>query len=322
MSQNLVMYAPFSENFTQKYPTTSPSTLTGSPAITGGKLDLTGGAAYFVDFIRAFPSAAQQTGTIHFKLTPTYSGAPAATQYLFGISKQASDTSGAILLFHSASNGFMNLVVADSAGSTALNVVLGTWSAVASQEYDFELDYDFTNGATRLFIDGVQFGSIQTTVVTRGPIGLIRVGEHVTNQSVTSEFLLRDFVVFSDVLHTTDYEIVDPAFCRVYGVLRDMSGMPRNGATLKFTIYSAIDGLYAEAQGLLISTNDVRCVTGPDGYFQINLIRPNQYDNARVQYRVTILDGAKIINTLPDGTELKITVPNSASVDMATLLSP
>jgi hypothetical protein len=70
-----------------------------------------------------------------------------------------------------------------------------------------ELNYDITNGATRVFINGKQLGDTQTDTGTRdSSIGLLRLGADVSASSIVANALFSDLLVFDAVQHTEDFE--------------------------------------------------------------------------------------------------------------------
>jgi hypothetical protein len=177
----------------------------GGASVSGGKLDLKGGTVQYVDYNADLNADSQQVGTIRFKLTPNYSGTPAGSRAIFNISKAAGDNDNTIYLYHSVI-GPLYLTIIDSTGAYILNTAnLGGWSPVLGTEYEFELNWDITTGATRLFIDGVQKGSTQTATGTRDSgIGLLRIGGNLSG-TVTSDCEINDLIIFSTVQHTANY---------------------------------------------------------------------------------------------------------------------
>ncbi len=182
--------------------------LTGTPfggaAVSGGKLDLAHNDIRYVDYDADGNANSQQAGCIRFKFTPNYSGTPAVNSITpFRIFKAAGDTTNMVDLFHKNGNGDLYIRIKDQNDSFIIDSVdLGNWSPVSDVEYEFELNYDITTGATRLFIDGIQFGSTQTQTGTRSAdIGLLRIG----SGSNPTNFKIDNLIVFNAVQHTANY---------------------------------------------------------------------------------------------------------------------
>jgi hypothetical protein len=188
--------------------TSGGGVLTGTPvggaSITGNRLDLAQNDLRYVDYDATANADSQQTGAIRFKLTPNYSGSPASSQIIFRIDKAAGDTDNNILIFHT-SGGNLSIRILGSAGGGIVDAALGVWSPTALTTYELELNYDITSGATRLFVDGTQFGTTQTGTGTRDSnIGLIRIGSDTLGVS-TSNFFMEDLIIFDAVQHTGNY---------------------------------------------------------------------------------------------------------------------
>lgn len=182
--------------------------LTGTPiggaAVSGGKLDLAHDDVRYLDYDADLNADSQQTGCIRFTVTPNYSGTPAATQVFFRIDKANGDTTNEVLIAHK-DDGTLLLRIQNSVDASIIDASMGAWSPVSATEYEFEINYDITTGATRLFIDGIQTGSTETGTGTRDDnIGLIRIGANITG-TTTSNFLFDNLIIFSTVQHTEDY---------------------------------------------------------------------------------------------------------------------
>lgn len=183
----------------------------GAPVITGNKLDLTGDVERYVSYDgTGNVDSAIQTGAVKFKFTPNYNGSPATDFNLFCLSKAVGDTDNKILLIHKDAGGGgadqLRMDIVDSTGTDIINNFdFGTFVAVSGTEYEFELNWDITTGATRLFIDGVQLGATETSTGTRDNlIDLFRVGEDPDGGGASDGFFA-DFMVFPTVQHTANY---------------------------------------------------------------------------------------------------------------------
>jgi len=178
---------------------------TGSPVITGNKLDLTGGTIKYIDYNASGNANSQQAGTIRLKVTPNYTGNPANNQYLFSISKDGASNNNLIYLYQNSGNGYLSYAIYDQNGSLVISGAFGKWNTVALTTYEICLCFDFTTGATRLFLDGVQLGSTVTvTCIRNSDIGLLRVG-NARNPIYATNYYIEDFVYYNDVLFTSNY---------------------------------------------------------------------------------------------------------------------
>lgn len=175
-------------------------TLSGSTAFVGGKLNLTGGSATWA---AAGNADSAQTGCVRFRVTPNYSGSPSAYQ-VFVAEAPASGIDDFDEIFH-APDGSFHIFLSGTTGTIIVDANLGAWSPVAGTEYEIELDYDLTTGATRLFIDGVQFGATQTQTGSRSaPLDLYLGRDTAT---YASNFKIRNLEIFSTVQHTANYSV-------------------------------------------------------------------------------------------------------------------
>jgi len=177
----------------------------GSPTVSNSLVDLTGALDQYVDYDADLNADGQQVGTIRFDLVPNWTGSPADDQYLFSICKENNSTLNLISLYVNTS-GFILLRVNDSTGASIINAAIAAWSPTAGNTYTFELDYDFTAGATRVFLDGVEQGATQTGTGTRDAnIGLLRMGGYYDGTVGQSNLKYSNLVVFSTVQHTIDH---------------------------------------------------------------------------------------------------------------------
>ena len=178
----------------------------GGASVSDGKLDLSYADNRYVDYSAIDNADVQQVGCVRFKYTPNYIGFPSfvTSLHLFTIAKDNEDLKNLITVSH-LNTGQLNIEIRDSAGTIIIQQDLGAWSPVIGIPYEFELNFDITAGATRLFVEGVQFGATQTFTGTRDSnIGLFRVGSNYVPSRI-SNFKVEDVLIFSSVQHTTDY---------------------------------------------------------------------------------------------------------------------
>lgn len=249
---------------------TLTGTATGGAAVSGGKLDLTGGTVQYVTYDADENADSQQTGAVRLVVEPGYSGTPAATRIFFAIAKAAGDSDNMINLYHLSGTGELKSTFVDSAGASTV-VTWGVWSPTAGQSYELELNFDLTGGAQRLFIDGVQLGSAGTVTHVRDAlIALWRVGSNVSGAN-SADFEIDSILYFSAVQHTagytpgaviseTIYDITNPTLLESGGQLMDgLEGFAEvatkpSSDEIKYTI--VVDGVDYYAIGELWLVSD------------------------------------------------------------------
>jgi hypothetical protein len=194
--------------------------LTGTPiggaSVTGGKLDLTGGTVKYVDYDADLNADSQQIGCIRFLYTPNYTGSPAFFRGMVTIAKQAGAGNENVIQIYHATDGTLYAAFYDDTGTLITSGAFGVWSPTASTEYEIELNWNLTAGLIRLFIDGIQLGSTDTSTGTRDSnIGLLRVGSNPAG-SMNADALIDDLVIFSDIQHSSNYTPGQPLPATIY----------------------------------------------------------------------------------------------------------
>ena len=225
---------------------TLTGTGTGSPTISGNKLDLSNASNQYVDYDADQNADSQQTGCLRIDYYPSYSNNPADTQYIFGVFKANNDGSNAVQIYH-ATNGNLYLLLKDSTGATITQPSLGAWNPTEDNKYTFELNWDLTTGATRLFIEGTQKGATATQTGTRSAdIGLLRIGQHVNGTSGQSNFKANNLVYFTTVQHTSnhsgDLPFDDPIKYSIDDPTVEVNTSFKASDILSFTETSTING--------------------------------------------------------------------------------
>jgi hypothetical protein len=175
---------------------TEIGTLSGA-TVTGGYLDCTGGTLKHCTYEDSsnFPSG--QTGTIIFGIKPNFSSNPSTTQQIIYSALSGTDAKNQISLIHKT-NGKINLQCTNSVGAVVIAVDIGTWQPTSGVDYVIALTFDFTTGATKLFIDGVQLGTTITTTFTAGTRGVFRIASDYASTASSRSFF--NFIrMFSDV---------------------------------------------------------------------------------------------------------------------------
>jgi hypothetical protein len=160
-----------------------------------------------------------QIGCIRFKLINFTVPVAAANRTILTICKAATDAKNLIQLaidgHGTSAYGNLILTVKDSAGVAIINgVTLGNLFTTYPgnlTELEFELNYNLTAGATRLFINGKQFGSTISSTGTRDTtIGLIRLNADESGGTSKAGFGYSNLAIYNTVQHTADFEVFEP----------------------------------------------------------------------------------------------------------------
>ena len=164
-----------------------------------GALELVGAAGARVEYIGpGLVDALVQTGTISMWIKPGYSGAPTENQFFFHCLSAPSNNE--IIVQH-LSAGLVRILIRDSAGAV-VGSPNGAWLPTAGVWYHIEASWDFTIGATRIFVDGVQLGTTDTDTGTRSTAtDEVRIG-HLT---FDTDFAIDELLVHDVVLHTGNF---------------------------------------------------------------------------------------------------------------------
>jgi hypothetical protein len=155
-----------------------------------------------------------QEGTIGFW---TIANANSNNETFFAICKAAGDADNLITMW-TDSTDHLFLTINDSGGTPIINAVdLGDMdSRVDGNGFKIpqyiELNYELTTGATRVFLNGDQFGSTIVSTGTRDTsIDLLRIGSSfdAAANSWVEETCIWDFRVYDSVQNTADYEVFE-----------------------------------------------------------------------------------------------------------------
>lgn len=202
LQPNYTCYADYSSSINL---TRATGSLIGTPgggaSVSSGVLDLAHNDIRYVNYSGLGNADSQQSGCIRLTYIPNYNGAPASIQSIIGVYRGLSDVTNIIFLDHETS-GDIHLYAGDEDGNLVINATLGFFSAVQGQRYEVELNYDFTNGATRVFIDGTQIGGTVTdTFIRSSEISILEMG----NTILSSNFQIDNLSVSNVVRHTANY---------------------------------------------------------------------------------------------------------------------
>lgn len=136
--------------------------------------------------------------TVKINVIPLYSGNPSGHNYGL-ISLGGNGYVNLISLYHTTAGALWLWI---GGASNIIDANLGTWSQTQGTEYEFEINIDLVNGATRVFIDGTQFGSTKTNTGTRTNATVLYIGSSAYERH---HFLYRNVLISSSVLHTSNY---------------------------------------------------------------------------------------------------------------------
>jgi len=165
----------------------------------GASLNLTGNEEKRVEYNIDNIVAMIQTGAINFNLKFNYTGAPTTNVGIIDI-KNAADNLNRITIAHET-DGKMYFRIYDQVGVEQVNINF-VWSADMNW-HEVELNFDLNAGASRVFIDGTQYGATNSSTATRinvtGSISVGSIGPSISNHFVD------DVAFFSSVQHTSDY---------------------------------------------------------------------------------------------------------------------
>ena len=165
--------------------------------ITNNRLDLTGGGT--IRYSADKNADMKQQGAVRIKITPNYSGAPSSITFLLKISKTATSNENGIFLYHET-NGNLYFMIKDYTGATLFQAGLGSWSPTAGQTYRFVVTWDITNGDSKVYINGTQFGNNQIeTGIRDGNINSLQIGP--------GNFYAEDLEIFTVSPGPGDYEV-------------------------------------------------------------------------------------------------------------------
>ena len=199
---NAIFYASYTTNINGNWGNGNLSgSPVGNPIVENGYVNLEGGGKY-VDYEGEDNADSEQTICIRVKFRKLYSGTPSEHRYLFSISNGYGNESLIDVYHHT--NGTLYCRVRDEDGNLLLQIS-DMWN-VGIGDYEFELNFDITAGASRCFINGTQFGTTKTDTGIRNSADceILRIGADV-DSIYTADFYIYDFLVFSTVQHTSNY---------------------------------------------------------------------------------------------------------------------
>lgn len=178
----------------------------GSANVSTGALNLNFNNISYVDYDPVGKDNFDQLVAARLRIIPNYNGSPSSNQAFLTTFASSSSDINRFQVYHDATSGELKVVAWDNAGTQMISSGFGLFNAVSGQEYEIEINSDFINGETRLFVDGVQFGPTVSAVVNRVGVTAtaIRIGSN-RYASLASNFSVSQFALFNSIQHTTNY---------------------------------------------------------------------------------------------------------------------
>lgn len=203
LTANISFGALFSSSIDGSYGLGSlTGTLGGAATVAAGVLNCNGGVVAYGRWAGAgnFPGTTQWAA--RWTYTPNYSGSPAANRVLFyaGALAAIANRGGVV----HTSGGGIQLVFDNNLGSNIFNYTGPAWVPTSGVSYEFEMNFDVLTGASRLFIDGVQYGVTQTATGTRTTPSEFWLGTDRL-QTATANGTFDNLLIFDSVQHTSNY---------------------------------------------------------------------------------------------------------------------
>jgi len=214
----MTFHHSFSENilnhgvdFSKDFGSQQLSTLTGSPFASGDFDTSLIANSTFADYTLNQIAQPAQLGTLRFAFTPLYAGSPASDQKIIRLSETTGDSNRDLLIIHNSS-GDIVITDEDNASGSVLSYTVGAFVSVNGTKVIFEFDWDYTTGAHRFFIDGVQLGATDTSTSTamagpsriQSPHNAAGAGEH--------NFKIDDITLFDTVQNTVNHSTPQTEF--------------------------------------------------------------------------------------------------------------
>jgi len=181
-------------------------TAVGGASISANRLDLASNDVRYVDYVATGNFGTGNVGCIRMKYTPNYT-IPDGDKTMYVHCKTMGVVINNFLMIRHQGTRRIQILAYNSTGSVLLDYVTANpWVVASGTTYEIELNYDFTNGATRIFINGVQFGATQTDTGTidKSQIDDLRIGGNYGGTD-TSNFFIEDLLIFDTVQHTENY---------------------------------------------------------------------------------------------------------------------
>lgn len=290
-------YANYAENVNGTF---GDGVLTGTivngASVSGGELVLDQDDVRYVEYAALDNRGGTQTGTIRFRVKPNYTGSPSTNKTFYSEAKANNDTTNAIAIQHT-NGGDLIVAIKDSSDASIFSTAFAAWSPTAGVTYEIELNYDITTGASRLFVDGVQQGSVDTSTGTRDSnIGIIRVGSNPAANH-TSDFNIDKIIIFNTMQHTLNYT-------------PDDTELTQSGKLALNENIAGFSGVETDTNGIVTMPNQSGCRVRSGG--QIDLVSGSA---TKVQFAVKQWDKQ---NEFDSSTNHRFTIIQSGRYSIVT----
>ena len=236
IGSNFHFYSNFDTDLDAKFSGFSNTALLrGSPSMSGGFLVLTGDVNSSVGY-EGENCHLKNTGAIRLKVKPNYSGSPGTNQYFFSAGPMSGMPNNTINIYHNSSGNLVTEVY-DSSGIIIVSIS-AAWSPTSGNTYELEFNMDigdgwqFDTGASRMFVDGVQHGSTNSSIMSKHAgtlrsrfVEYINLGTDRTH-SYSANHSISEIIIFKAIQHTSGYTpssfvFTDP---RDYRTITDITG--------------------------------------------------------------------------------------------------
>lgn len=235
---NSSFFANYASSINATYSTGSGTgTAFNGAAVSGGKLVLDDLSKYVTYVAAGNADVLVQTGCVRLRYTPNFSGAPGTLRVLFTATGTSGNTVNYCAIYHQTDNT-LRAQIYNSAGTTLADFS-GAYTAVSGTEVEIELDFDVTAGANRLFLNGTQIGSTNTSTGSRtSAIGYLALGNDGLGTRMSGS--LDNVQIFSTVQHTSNYTVSTPYIYRESAVT--LPTFTHVGTAISaFTSFTAVD---------------------------------------------------------------------------------
>lgn len=178
------------------------------------------------------------TGCFQVNYTPLYSTAPANTIRILEF-VNASGNADRVQFYH-LNSGSIKFQIRNTAGDSIADVNFGTWNPTSGTNYNLEINW--SNGASRLFIDGTQYGSTDTSDWSARTGTCSRIRSSIIDGG--SHYKLNSVRIYNYVQHGSDFEPYGSNTKMIE--INDGAVVCRNNLTVPNTITTAypINGIF------------------------------------------------------------------------------
>ena len=177
---------------------------------TAGRLDCDGTSVEALHFVNSADNlAATQTGTIDLIFAPAYTGTPAGTRTLFSAGNSAGGNTNLLAISHLITTGKLRFHVYDSSGVQIFDFQSTfAWAPVAGTEYRIQCSWDLDTGANRMFVDGIQLATADTSTGTRTTtdLNVLCIGTNPAGTGI-ADGTFGSVRIWSTVQNTANYTV-------------------------------------------------------------------------------------------------------------------